>query len=199
MIFREQTYSVLIASSDEKLNMALKDALAPGEYWPVLIAWNGGEARRIAAGREFDLILVNDPLKDGSAAELALELAESSRAAVAVLARRDLADGLYFRTVEHGVFVLAKPMPRTALLQDLRLLCAARERLRKSEEKQLSVESRMAQIRLVNRAKWLLIDRKGLSEAEAHRYIEKMAMDTRRSKEAVAEEIIHLDRSVKKE
>ena len=38
MIFRETTYSVLIASADEKLNRALQSALQPGEYWPIQTA-----------------------------------------------------------------------------------------------------------------------------------------------------------------
>ncbi len=48
----------------------------------------------------------------------------------------------------------------------------------------------MAEIRIVNRAKWLLISELKLEEAEAHRYIEKQAMDRCISKRAVSEEII---------
>ena len=48
----------------------------------------------------------------------------------------------------------------------------------------------MAEIRIVNRAKWLLITEKHLSEPEAHRYIEKQAMDRCLPRREVAEEII---------
>ena len=37
----------------------------------------------------------------------------------------------------------------------------------------------MDEWKIVNRAKWLLIGKLGMSEADAHRYIEKLAMDTR--------------------
>ena len=40
------------------------------------------------------------------------------------------------------------------------------------------------------RAKWLLIERRGMTEAEAHRYIEKEAMDTRLPKREVARDIL---------
>lgn len=40
------------------------------------------------------------------------------------------------------------------------------------EEKTATIEERMAEIRLVNRAKWALIDKQGMTEQEAHRYIE---------------------------
>ena len=48
----------------------------------------------------------------------------------------------------------------------------------------------MEEIRIVNRAKWLLIGELKLDEPEAHRYIEKQAMDRCVSKRVVAEEII---------
>ena len=48
----------------------------------------------------------------------------------------------------------------------------------------------MAEIRLVNKAKWLLISQLSMSEPEAHRYIEKQAMDRRLPKLEIAEEIL---------
>ena len=62
--------------------------------------------------------------------------------------------------------------------------------MRKSEKKALSNEEKMEEIRIVNRAKWILIRELKLDEPEAHRYIEKQAMDRCISKRIVAEEII---------
>ena len=45
-------------------------------------------------------------------------------------------------------------------------------------------------MRVIDRAKWQLITHRGLSEEEAHRFLEKQSMDTRRSKREVAEEIL---------
>ena len=52
------------------------------------------------------------------------------------------------------------------------------------------MEEKIAEIRLVNKAKWLLIDKLGMAEPDAHRLIEKRAMDTRTPKREVAQEII---------
>ena len=70
------------------------------------------------------------------------------------------------------------------------ILLSAREKLRKTEKKTLSIEEKMEEIRIVNRAKWLLIGELKLDEPEDHRYIEKQAMDRCVSKRVVAEEII---------
>ena len=69
-------------------------------------------------------------------------------------------------------------------------LSSAREKLRKTEKKTLSIEEKMEEIRIVNRAKWLLISELKMDEQGAHRYIEKQAMDRCISKKVIAEEII---------
>ena len=71
-------------------------------------------------------------------------------------------------------------------------MASVRERLRAQEEKNRSVEDRMEEIRTVNRAKLLLISESKMTEPEAHRYIEKKAMDTCTTKLDAAKEIIRL-------
>ena len=70
------------------------------------------------------------------------------------------------------------------------ILLSTREKLRKTEKKTLSIEEKMEEIRIVNRAKWLLISELKMDEQGAHRYIEKQAMDRCVSKRVVAEEVI---------
>lgn len=64
------------------------------------------------------------------------------------------------------------------------------ERLRRYEKNTLTIEEKMEEIRLVNRAKWLLIRELHMDEPQAHRYIEKQAMDRCVSKRTIAEEIV---------
>ena len=90
----------------------------------------------------------------------------------------------------HGVFTLPKQTSKPTLLTAINWMSSARERLRKTEKKTLSIEEKMEEIRIVNRAKWILIRELKLDEPEAHRYIEKQAMDRCISKRIVAEEII---------
>ena len=53
----------------------------------------------------------------------------------------------------------------------------------------------MEDLRLISRAKMLLLENKGMTEPEAHRYLEKQAMDNGKKRTAVAEEIIRLSQS----
>lgn len=54
----------------------------------------------------------------------------------------------------------------------------------------MSIDEKMIEIRLVNKAKWLLISELSMSEPDAHHYIEKQAMDRCVTKRTIAEEII---------
>ena len=62
--------------------------------------------------------------------------------------------------------------------------------MRKLEVKSSSIEDKMKEICLVNRAKWILIDELKMTEADAHRYIEKQAMDNCITRREVSENII---------
>ena len=106
------------------------------------------------------------------------------------MVRGELHAELYDKVAEHGVFTLPKPISRQTIMTALGWMASARERLRRAEKKTLSIEEKMEEIRIVNRAKWLLISEIKMDEPNAHRYIEKQAMDRCVSKRAIAEEII---------
>ncbi len=107
-----------------------------------------------------------------------------------LLVRAELHDGTYVKVAPHGVFTLPKPTARQSLLRALAWMASARERLRRYEKNTLTIEEKMEEIRLVNRAKWLLIRELHMDEPQAHRYIEKQAMDRCVSKRTIAEEIV---------
>ena len=70
------------------------------------------------------------------------------------------------------------------------VMCSVRERLRRIKKKTVSLEEKMEEIRLVNRAKWALIKSCHMTEENAHRYIQKQAMDLCLSKKETAENIL---------
>ena len=190
MVFQERTYGVLIVSASEKFSDATRALLPPTDYWPVDMARSAGEARRAMLESAYDLVLIQTPLRDEFGSRLAVDICQSSGAGVLLLVRKEVYDDVYAKVMEQGVMVLPVPTSSQMVAQTLRIMCAARERLRRMEEKQATVEEKIEEIRLVNRAKWLLIERLGMTEGEAHRYVEKQAMDLRLSRKEVAENII---------
>lgn len=190
MVFQERTYSVLVVSASAKFNTSIMPLLPPTDYWPITVAGSVAEARRKLLEGSYDIVLINAPLPDDFGMQLAVDTCGSCAAGVLLLVRNELYNDVYPRVMPHGVLTLSKPTDPQMVTQNLRMLCATRERLRRMEEKQITVEKKIEEIRLINRAKWLLIECLSMSETDAHRYIEKQAMDLRLPKREVAEKII---------
>ena len=190
MVFQERTYSVLIVTASERFTDSIMPLLPMTDYWPVHTASSVAEARRWLADTEFDIVLINTPLPDDFGMHLAIDICTGSGAGVLLLVKNDHYNEIYSKVVRYGVITLSKPTNRQMVAQNLRILCATRERIRQMQAKQATVEEKIKEIRLVNRAKWLLIECLNMTEAEAHRYIEKQAMDLRISRREAAENII---------
>lgn len=190
MVFQERTYSVLIVTAAERFVNSIMPLLPMTDYWPVTTARSIGEARRRIAETAFDIVLINAPLPDDFGMRLAIDICSNSGAGVLLMVKNDLFNDIYSKVLSYGVITLSKPTNMQMVAQNLRILCATRERMRQMEAKQATVEEKIAEMRLVNRAKWLLIECLSMTEAEAHRYIEKQSMDLRISKREVAENII---------
>lgn len=185
-----QAYSVLAVSAAEKFSASLHTLLPEGQYGPVRAVRDAASARRLLLEQSFDIVIVNTPLPDEFGTQLALELSETSGAGVLLLVKAEQYTELSARLTPNGILTLQKPTTPQLLMQTLQLLCGTRERLRRMEQKTASFEEKMAEIRLVNRAKCLLIERKAMTEQEAHRWIEKQAMDRCVSRKIIAEQIL---------
>ena len=190
MSLKERVYSVLVVSAAEKLNTALSDLLPESHYQPVRYVSGTAAAKHAFSQRSYDFVIINSPLPDDSGIRFAIDTGSANETVVLLLVRAENYDEVRERVSEHGVFTLAKPFSRPLILTALDWMASARERLRKLEKTTLSFEEKMEEIRIVNRAKWLLISELGMDEPQAHRYIEKQAMDRCVSRREIAEEII---------
>ncbi len=190
MELKEQVTSVLVVSSSEKFNQSLTALLPRARFDPVRFAAGAGAARRELLERPCDLVLINTPLPDQSGVQLAIDLCSESGMGVLLFVKSEHYAEVAERVEGYGVLALQKPTSSQLVIQSLHLLCGTRERLRRMERKTASIEEKMEEIRLVNRAKWLLISELRMTEEDAHRYIEKQAMDRCVTRRAIAEGII---------
>lgn len=190
MSLKKRVYSALLVSASEKFRDSLLPLLPESAYSPVVTVTSVGAAER--KQRDFDLVFVDSPLPDDDGLRFAIDCCRSGGTVALIFAAAALYEQVSARAAEHGVFVLPRPVPRGAVLRGLNWMTAARERLRLYEKKVQPIEEKMEEIRLVNRAKWLLIGELKMSEPDAHHYISHQAMNRCVPKRAVAEEIIKL-------
>ncbi len=189
MATEKRKYRVLVADSGDKIYDYISQSLPRSDYDPILRAGDAGEARRMLLNAPVDIVIINTPLKDDFGTELALDLADGS-AGVLLLVKNELYDQICYKVEDSGVLTLGKPTSRQGFYSAVKLLTAMTARLSKLEKANHTLQEKMADIRVVNRAKWLLIEHHHMKEQDAHYFIEKQAMDTRLSRREVAENII---------
>lgn len=190
MVFQERAYSTLVVSSTRKFNSAVTTLLSEADCFPVNFAGNIAAAKRAVAERKYDFIIINAPLSDDLGEDFAIDICSDKESVALLIIKSDIYAEVNTKVSNQGVFTLPKPTSAQMLSQALKWMTAARERLRRLEKKNSSMEEKMEEIRLVNRAKWLLIENLSMTESDAHRYIEKQAMDRCITKRNVAENII---------
>ena len=190
MALEQRVYSVLIVTPTEKFVEQLLPLLPGASYSPVDRAGSVNEARRKIADRAYDILLINTPLPDENGVRFAMDVTASTCSAVLLFVKTEFYDAIYEKAHSFGVFLLRKPTLPFAISQSLDWLCATRERLRRMEKKSVSLQEKMDEIKLVNRAKWILITHLNMTEDAAHHYIEKQAMDRCVPRRTVAEDIL---------
>ncbi len=189
MATKKLQHKVLIVSGSDKVYEFLKSLLPPIEFSPVVRARNTGEAKRMLLSTDYDLLLINTPLPDDFGLELALDMSKSI-IGILLLVKNDMLEQIAYKVEDSGIFTLPKPNTKQSVYGAIKLLIAMTQRLKAMEQKTRSLQDKMTDIRAINRAKCLLIEKLKMNEQEAHHYIEKQAMNLRAPKREIAENII---------
>lgn len=190
MVFPSDTYSVLVVSASEKMNTAVRSLLSPSDFWPVSSVRSISGAKRLMLEKPCDIVIIDSPLADGNGVQFSIDLCSGSEAGVLLMVAGEIYEEVYYKALPGGVAVLSKPVSAAVLTNSIRLLCAVRERLRSVAKKQVTVEDKMKELRLINKAKWILIEREHMTEDEAHRHIGRRAMEQRISRAEAAQVLI---------
>ncbi|MFR2970394.1 MAG: ANTAR domain-containing response regulator, partial [Christensenellaceae bacterium] len=88
------------------------------------------------------------------------------------------------------VFILSKPTTKAVITASVRAARSLTRRIAHAHEVQNQLRTKLEDIKLLNRAKSCLISYLGMTEPQAHRYIQKHAMDARITPREVSEEIL---------
>ncbi len=182
---------VLIISSADSATEVLTDLVRSAGFSSISVIKSGGEARRSLAGLDCELILINAPLSDEIGDELALFASEVSTAGVLLLIKNAFADDVAAKVEDAGVLVVGKPILRPFFFQAAKLASTSHKRILGLKHENDRLQDKIMEIRLVDRAKCILIQYLDMSEKEAHRHIEKLAMDKRKTRREIAESILH--------
>ena len=188
---------VLLVSSSEKGRDGLAALLREASITQIHMAGSGSQARRFLIQGQASVVVINTPLSDEFGESFALFATEQTSASVIMLVKNEQADEVGHQVENEGILVVEKPMSKALFFQAVKLSLAAQRRMMGLQSENDRLQKKIMEIRLVDRAKCLLIENKGMTETEAHRYVEKQAMDLRITRREVAERILEQAEAVR--
>lgn len=180
---------VLLVASGEKSRTQWIRLLQEEGFRELGTASNGGEARRLLLSGGWDLMVINAPLSDEFGHQLAMDAAEDD-CGVLLVVKSELWEEVNERVSPDGVLTLGRPFSRGTLSQAMGLLWASRAKLQRYQAENAKLRLKLEELRVVSRAKCLLVEYLHLNEEQAHKYIERISMEERKTRRAVAEEIL---------
>jgi len=180
--------NALIVSYTEKGAAFFSEVLNAASIKQIIVLNSVGEARRSLLEQDFDLVIVDSPLEDESGEQFARNTAVKSMSQVIFAVNSGQFNAAACE--EDGVLTISKPVDRDVLLLSLSMAKAANSKIKRIQAENKKLMQKIEDIRIIDRAKLLLISYLNLSEQEAHRFIEKQAMDLRSSRRAIAEGIL---------
>ena len=186
-------HSVLVVSASESFNEIVKKSLPPGDILSTDFQKSSILARRRILERYYDLVLINAPLQDETGLEVAFDVAEQSRASVLLVVPKDVFEEVAEQVADIGVLAIAKPFTLRRMDKAIRFLLATQNKMHALEKKIQKAEEKLEELKIVNQAKFLLIEKKHMTEDEAHRYIGKQAMDQGISRKRASERILEAE------
>ncbi|WP_329424398.1 response regulator [Streptosporangium sp. NBC_01495] len=181
---------VVIAEDEALIRLDLKEMLEEEGYAVVAEAGDGESAVKLAMEQRPDLVIldVKMPILDGiSAAEQIVSQRIAPCLILTAFSQRDLVE----RARDAGAMAyLVKPFTKSDLVPAIEMAVSRHQEIAALEREVGTLSERLETRKLVERAKGLLMERRGWSEPQAFRWIQKASMDRRLSMRQVAQIVV---------
>lgn len=182
---------VFIISNQAKIASTLQSIIEEQSMDLIGTASQADEARQKLQIDQADLIIVNTPFSREIGYQLVRDLSYiQPDAGFIVLAKDDQLDIMNQRLANICAFVLTKPINKSTLLLAIQHLEKSRYLLNQLREKNFQLEQKIEDIKIISRAKHVLMQHLNMTELQAHDHIQKQAMDLRLSQRKIAENIL---------
>ncbi len=187
----QKEFNALIVSSYKNFFTVTKSYLEGFGADNIFLASSISEAQKLIMTKSISAIIINTPLSDGLGLNFATECADKKFYALLLFAKKDLFGQITEKASPHGILTLPEGTDSATLSEAFLVLMSTAKKLSsldKDKEKELS---RAEDLKISSRAKLILISSFGMSEEQAHKYIERRAMEMRKTKNEIALSIIN--------
>lgn len=169
---------ILLASRERTSLLKLKELVESLTHAECGLSLSSSEARRMALDENWDVAIINFPLQDESGESLIRMILSTTEIQAIALIRSESAH-MYESLLDDGALIVEKPINTEILRQAIGISKAIMRGKERLNEKIRKLEMKVDEAKIMGRAKCLLVERERINENEAHKMIEKLAMDRR--------------------
>ena len=184
---------ILIADDEKPVSAGLQKQLEALGYDVVAVVDDGHRAIEVCRRTLPDVVLmdIEMPVLDGLSA--ARQIAQDPGTPVIILTAHGHPN-LIDQAVQDGVIqYLLKPVTSAALHAAIQTAVAQARELKSARDSVSALEMTLRERKLIERAKGILQTRRGLSEPEAFRFLQRQSQDKRMPMAKLAESIVQAD------
>lgn len=178
--------NALIVSGSEKLRSAIAETVSLCGGYETEFVSSRAEALRKIKERAYDLVIIGGGPSSDGAKQIALTAAARKDGGVVLIESEAAFEKTVTEVAGKGVIVIAAPVAKSGLLAAVQSVHAMNMRIVGLKEENRDLNKKLQDLKIIDRAKIALIQRLGYTESEAHKYIERQAMNLRVSKREVA-------------
>lgn len=187
--------NVMIVSSNEKSIELLCSLIKNYTGIRTVTTTSATRARRYAENNDISVAIINTPLMEEFGTELSLDLSEMGTSVIMIV-EASLVDEIAMNTQFSGVLVIQKPVIKNLFYQYFNVQMSVKNRLLGLRKENSRLKNEIEEIKTVDRAKLILMEMEGMGENEAHRWLEKTAMDSRKSRYEVSLEVLRKNHQI---
>lgn len=181
---------VVLADSDATSRNKIKALIMQLGYTVVGVAGDGVTALKLVRARQPELVVLETFLPGMNGLQVA-EIVWEDRLAPVILITSYIDQTILEKAkAARGAALLQKPVDEVSLLPAMELARNNFEELCRAEDKIKELKEALETRKVVERAKGILMETLGLTEAEAFRRMQKQSMNKRVSMRAIAEAVI---------
>ncbi len=185
-----ERHRVIVADDESIVRMDLREMLDSLGYLVVGEAGDGESAVHLSRELKPDIVIMDIKMPGMDGIDAGRILTEERIAPVLLLTAYSQQD-LVERAKEAGVMAyIVKPFHEADLAPAIEVALRRWREFRALEQEVEDLKEALETRKLVDRAKGILMDTQGLSEADAFRRIQKTSMDQRKPMKEVAEAIV---------
>ena len=179
--------ALIVSGSKQAFDAVCGVVRRAGDY-DITYSQSGAGALTENERKEYDLIVVNS-VSDMRSDKLAERLAATD-AGVILLCEQEMFEATAKRLSGAGVLTVVKPLDARTLFTAVTFISATNARVASVKNQNAGLKKKLDDVKIVDRAKMILMQTLGYNEQQAHKHIEKQAMELRLTKREIALNIL---------